>query len=675
MKFRNGYWRLQDGFSLLGNADYVCSEEEKSSVTLYWASKKIDNMLTDSLNTPLITTKLSSPMRNVIRVDTAHFLGGRAQKPDFEPTSEKTEVITSDHFFVTGSLSARFGKEGLRFYLGDRFLTERQTRLSGRMLTSSGKAFMAEYLSSGVEETYYGLGERFTPLAKNGQSAVMWNMDSGSSSDKGYKNIPFLVSTNGYGILVGSYSKVEFEVQSEVVNAVQFSVPGERMTYYILAGGSIKETVKLYAELCGRPALPPRWSFGLWLSTSFSTDYTEETVNHFVSEMEAHDIPFSVFHFDCFWMKGFEWVNLEWDRECFPDVKGMIERLHERGLHVTCWINPYIAQKSKLFREGMDNGYLLLKDNGDVWQTDVWQAGMAIVDFTNPDATLWYRDKLRKVLDTGVDGFKTDFGEEIPCCGVRWHDGSDPLLMHNHYTYLYNKAVFTLLEEVKGKGEALVFARSSTIGGGKFPVHWGGDSVASYASMAETLRGGLSLGFSGFGFWSHDIGGFEETSSPDLFKRWLAFGLLSSHSRLHGSTSYRVPWIYGEEASRVASFFSKLKNALLPYLWECAEEAHETGIPLLRAMVMEFEDDPAVLHLDRQYMLGPALLVAPVMREDGVCSFYLPKGRWTHLLDKSVLEGGRWFTKSYDYFSLPLYVREGYPWPLETSLTQDRMLS
>lgn len=336
----------------------------------------------------------------------------------------------------------------------------------------------------------------------------MWNMDCGSSSDKEYKSIPLLVSSEGYGIFVPSYGKTEFEVCSEVVNAVQFATRGEMMTWYIIDGGTMKDTVSLYTSFTGRPALPPKWSFGLWLSTSFSTDYSEKTVMQFVDRMQQSGIPLSVMHFDCFWMKGCEWVNMTWDDEFFPDPEGMLRRLHEKGLHVTLWINPYVAQKSPMFKEGKDNGYLLLRENGDVWQTDVWQAGMGIVDFTNPEAVKWYQSKLRKLLEMGVDGFKTDFGEEIPVEGVRWHDGSDPALMHNYYTFIYNRAVFTCIEEVKGVGEALVFARSGTIGSQQFPVQWGGDSVATFASMAETLRGGISVGLAGFGFWSHDIGGF-----------------------------------------------------------------------------------------------------------------------------------------------------------------------
>ena len=256
----------------------------------------------------------------------------------------------------------------------------------------------------------------------------------------------------------------------------------------------------------------------------------------------------------------------------------MLQRLKERGLRICVWLNPYIAQRSPLFAEGKQNGYLLKKPNGDVWQTDQWQAGMGIVDFTNPAARQWYGDKLRALLDMGVDCFKTDFGERIPI-EVVYHDGSDPLKMHNYYTYLYNQTIFEVLRERRGEGEAVLFARSATAGSQQFPVHWGGDCESTFEAMAESLRGGLSLGLAGFGFWSHDIGGFEGTPPGDVYKRWIAFGLLSSHSRLHGSNSYRVPWLFDEEAVDVLRHFTQLKCRLMPYLLCAALEAHHTGVP------------------------------------------------------------------------------------------------
>lgn len=347
----------------------------------------------------------------------------------------------------------------------------------------------------------------------------------------------------------------------------------------------------------------------------------------------------------------------------FPDPEGMLARLKAKGLHVSVWINPYIAQRSPLFAEGRALGHLLRRPDGSVWQWDLWQPGMALVDFTSPAARDWYAAKLEALLAQGVDCFKTDFGERVPV-DVTWSDGSDPERMHNYYTYLYNRTVFDVLRKHRGEGEAVVFARSATTGSQQFPVHWGGDCEATYESMAESLRGGLSLGLSGFGFWSHDIGGFEGTPTPALFKRWLAFGLLSSHSRLHGSSSYRVPWLFDEESVDVARHFTRLKLRLMPYLYEAARVAHEEGTPMMRAMVLEFPADPGCAHLERQYMLGPDLLVAPVFSDAGHVTYYVPEGTWTHYLTGRTVTGPRWVSERHGFLGLPLLVRPGAVLPV-----------
>ncbi|MHB1489779.1 MAG: alpha-xylosidase, partial [Cellulomonas sp.] len=376
-----------------------------------------------------------------------------------------------------------------------------------------------------------------------------------------------------------------------------------------------------------------------------------------------------VFHFDCFWMREFHWTDFVWDPATFPEPAAMLARLKAKGLHISVWINPYIAQRSRLFVEGKARGYLVRRTDGSVWQTDLWQAGMALVDFTNPDARAWYSGYLRELLATGVDCFKTDFGERIPSEDVIYHDGSDPERMHNYYTHLYNQTVFETLVEVRGEGEAVLFARSATAGGQTMPVHWGGDNDSTFASMAETLRGGLSLGLSGFGYWSHDIGGFEGTPDPLVFKRWLAFGLLSSHSRLHGSGSVRVPWAFDDEAVEITRRFTHLKYRLMPYLAATAETAHTDGVPVVRHLMLEFGDDRSALSADTQYMLGESLLVAPVLDADGHVDVYVPDGVWTSLLDGSTVTGPRWVHQVHAASSLPVLVRPGtvLPWGNQTS--------
>ena len=622
MKFTSGYWMTRKEITPLYAAEYADHRIFGTELAVYVPSKHIGDR-GDALNLGMLTVYLSSPMENVIKVSVRHFEGAAYHGPFAEArqTNPQVQIEETDTELIyrSGRTSAVIDKRpaswGIRFMDGDRELTETGYRNMAYMQNrDTGRNYMTEQLALDVGESVYGFGERFTPFVKNGQVVEMWNEDGGTASEIAYKNIPFYISNKGYGVLVDNEGDVSFEIASEKVERLQFSAEGERLDYYVINGSDPKRTVSLYTELTGKPALPPAWSFGLWLTTSFTTDYDEETTSGFIQGMADRDIPLHVFHFDCYWMEAYEWCNFTWDARTFPEPKEMLKRYHDRGLKICVWINPYIGQKSPLFREGMEHGYLLKRSNGDVWQTDLWQAGMGIVDFTNPAAVTWYQEKLKTLLDMGVDCFKTDFGERIPVRDIAYFDGSDPVKMHNYYPFLYNKAVFELLERERGTGEAVLFARSATVGGQQFPAHWGGDCSASYPSMAETLRAGLSLACAGFGFWSHDMGGFENTASADVYKRWCQFGMLSSHSRLHGSGSYRVPWLFDEEACDVLRKFVKAKCALMPYLYRQAVKAHEDGIPMMRPMFLEFPEDRACEPLDRQYMLGDSLMVAPVFR-------------------------------------------------------------
>lgn len=663
MKFSDGNWLMLPGVESQSPAMVYDVEKTKDQVSVYAPTRKI-NHRGATLDGAVITIELFSPSSDIIGVRIYHHQGQEERGPHFELNYNFNQHVditeNEDQVSLTsGSLQAVIAKKGdfkLQFFADGKFLTESGNRSIAYLEVADQGSFVREQLRLGVGESVYGFGERFTAFVKNGQTIDIWNRDGGTGSDQAYKNIPFYLTNRGYGVFVNHPEQVSFEIGTERVSKAQFSVPGEYLEYYVINGPSPKQVLDRYTTLTGKPALPPAWSFGLWLTTSFTTNYDEATVTEFISGMAERDIPLDVFHFDCFWMKEFHWCNFLWDERVFPDPEGLLQRLKERGLKISVWINPYIAQRSHLFAEGVAKGYFIKRPNGDVWQWDKWQAGMAIVDFTNPDACRWYTDKLRQLVDMGVDSFKTDFGERIPTDAV-YFDGSDPMKMHNYYSYLYNKVVFELLQEVKGETEAVVFARSATAGSQKFPVHWGGDCAANYESMAESLRGGLSLSLSGFGFWSHDISGFEATATPALYKRWTAFGMLSSHSRLHGNSSYRVPWLFDEEASDVMRKFTNLKCSLMPYLWKTAIEASTTGTPMMRAMFLEFNQDPGCANLDLQYMFGEALLVAPIFNDHGDVDYYLPRGEWLNFFTNERVTGGSWQQENHDFMSLPLMLR------------------
>lgn len=598
MKFTNGYWMIRDGVdALYAREAYELAADATTESLNVLAPTSVVRGRYDTLNLPTFNVDITTPAEGVIRVCAEHWQGA-AEYPGFplnadEPGNRdyvtvqangngdgEVGVNGADVTLTTGGLTVKVVKGApwnLTFIGEDgKVLTESAGKSLGRFklgaesnvtaqpvsefgVTMDGSArdesdvFIAIQLHLSVGEDVYGLGERFGAYVKNGQSVDIWNEDGGTASEQGYKDIPFYMTSNGYGVLVNNRGHVSFEIGSE---------------------------------------------------------NTEATINSFIDGMAERDIPLAAFHYDCYWMREFHWCDFEWDKRFFGDIESTLKRLHE------------------------DKGYLVRKPNGEVWQTDFWQAGMGLVDFTNPAAREWFKDKVKALLNQGVDAIKTDFGERIPR-DVVWYDGSPKLSMHNWYTQLYNQAVFEAIEETYGKGNACLYARSATVGGQQQPVHWGGDCESTFNGMAQSLRAGLSLTSSGFGFWSHDIGGFEGAfPDPAVYKRWVAFGMLGSHSRLHGSTVYRVPWLFDEEDEKngvalvpgqtavdVVREFTKLKLELMPYVYQLGLQPHVNGTPVMRSMFVEFPDDPACRTLDRQYMFGPSMLVAPVFTYSGEVSY------------------------------------------------------
>ena len=674
MKFSNGCWLQKEGCGCHAPQEVYFTKAEDRKVTICAPTVHITNR-GDTLGCINLTLEITSPAPEILRVRTYHHKGSVGDSPSFdlELTDELPLKVTDSQEtldIASGSLTLSISKKNWSMtYLRNGKVITRSTGRDLALMKTDWKGYaydhgdneetyMRQMLSLSVGELVYGMGERFTPFVKNGQSVDIWNADGGTSTEQSYKNIPFYLTNKGYGVLVNHPERVSFEVATEMVTRTEFSVEGGYLDYFLINGPTMKEVLMRYTDLTGKPSLPAPWTFGLWLSTSFTTNYDEETVMSFVDGMLNRGIPLRTFHFDCFWMKEFHWSDFVWDSRVFPDPRGMLERIKAKGLNICVWINSYIGQESCLFDEGMEKGYFIKRSNGQVWQWDMWQPGMAIVDFTNPAAWKWFQDKLEILLDMGVDCFKTDFGERIPSKDVVYFDGSNPEKMHNYYTYLYNKCVYELLERKRGKGQAVLFARSATVGGQKFPVHWGGDCWSDYESMEESLRGGLSLLMSGFGFWAHDIGGFESTSTADVYKRWVAFGLLSSHSRLHGSSSYRVPWAYDEEAVDVVRFFTRLKARLMPYLYKTSVDTSRSGIPTMRSMVLEYTGDKTCHYVDKQYMLGDALLVAPIFNDQGIAEYYLPEGLWTDFFTGEEKKGPGWISEKHGYLSIPLMVRE-----------------
>jgi alpha-D-xyloside xylohydrolase len=519
---------------------------------------------------------------------------------------------------------------------------------------------VVETLLLDPEDHFYGSGERFGRLDLVGRSVRIWNRNPyGARSELAYKNLPVVVGSRGYGLFVDVPTTVGFHLGSLSNRAYTVEAEGEELDYYLMAG-TPKEIITAYTELTGRPAVPPEWAFGLWASTCF-VQFTEASVLEVARRLRAEGIPCDVFHLDSFWQRAFMWCDFEWDAARIPDPRRLLAELHREGFHNCLWINPYVSLQSALYREGATHGYFLRRPDGSIYHPIVWsqrtERGMglcAIIDFTNPAAARWYRGKLTEQLELGADSFKPDFAEEIPADAV-FSNGLTGAEMHNPYPLLFQKEVF---EATRARADRVVaWSRSAAPGVQRYPGHWSGDPECTFIDLANTLRGGLAASMSGLAYWSHDMGGFWGDPSPELFVRWSQCGFFSGLSRFHGATP-REPWRYGDEALRIFRSYARLRSRLVPYLVSYGWQASEDGVPLMRPMVMEFPDDPAGYAFDLQYSLGRELLVSPVVREDGVVTTYLPRGKWTDWWTGAVHEGPTTFRRQVPLEELPLYVRD-----------------
>jgi alpha-D-xyloside xylohydrolase len=420
--------------------------------------------------------------------------------------------------------------------------------------------------------------------------------------------------------------------------------------------GQPAEALRRYDGLTGMPVLPPKWAFGTWISSGFFRD-SQERVMERARTIRARGIPCDVLHLDTYWQAEDHWSDLRWDPEAFPDPEGMLAALDEMGFKVCLWMNPYISHLSPAFSEAAERGYFLKTPSGDPYVADCWHGSYpscGIVDFTNPEAAGWFRGLLRSLLEQGVAVFKTDFAEGVPHDAVA-ANGMTGTELHNVYALLFNDLVADVTREVQGHG--LVWARSSYLGGQRHPAQWSGDSDAVYPAMGSTIRGGLSHGLSGVPFWSHDAGGFHGRPTDDLFVRWAQFGALSPLVRFHGTTS-REPWQFPNVEAQVVEAI-RLRYRLMPYIYSAAVTAAETGAPMMRALCVDYPDDPVAWQADLEYLLGEDLLVAPMTSADGTRTVYLPAGTWVDYWTGEIAEGSRHIVVSPPLDRIPLFVRHG----------------
>jgi alpha-D-xyloside xylohydrolase len=524
-------------------------------------------------------------------------------------------------------------------------------------------------LEASGNECFAGTGERFAKMDLSGRTITLENADGlGVNSARTYKNVPFYMSSRPYGLFVHTSAKTQLSFADISTRSAQGMVEEDRLDLFLIGGGNLQNVLRNYCSLTGFSPEVPLWSYGIWMSRM--SYFSPDEITTVARRLREEEFPCDVLHIDTGWFKE-DWVcDWKFCQEKFPNPEQYISELREAGYRITLWQTPDISRKSDVAAHAEEMGYLPSVDaTAEAGSDFSMQDICGPIDFSNPDACNWYKnDLLKPLLQMGVAAIKTDFGENIPM-QASYHSLPASLL-RNRYALLYQKAAFEISEELYGEGNALVWARAGWAGCQRYPVHWGGDAESSWEGMAGSLKGGLHLGLSGFSYWSHDVPGFHGSPdfmnswpSDELYVRWTQFGVFSSHFRYHG-TSPREPYEYPNVSDTVRSWW-KLRYALIPYIVEQAEIASKTGMPLLRALILEDEEDPTCWHIDDQYMFGEEFMVAPVMSDDGIRDIYLPAGEWVDFWTGESLAGQRWLRDVNSQLSrMPVYVRQGATIPI-----------
>lgn len=466
-------------------------------------------------------------------------------------------------------------------------------------------------------EKIFGCGESFTKLDKRGQKVNLYVTDpQGPETEQMYKPVPFFMSSRGYGMFMHTSAPVTCDFGNTYVGANKLFMGDETLDLFVFVGQP-KDVLNEYTNITGKAPLPPLWSFGTWMSR---ITYFEQKEGYEVAQkLRENKIPSDVIHFDTGWFETDWQCDYKFAPSRFSDPQKMIDDLKKMGFHISLWQLTYFTPKNKYFDEIIDKNLNVKNANAGMPYED------AVLDFSNPETVKWYQDKLAGLLKMGVGAIKVDFGEAAPLNGF-YASGRGGWYEHNLYPLRYNKAVAEITQQTTG--DHIIWARSAWAGSQRYPLHWGGDAANTDIAMAAELRGGLSFGLSGFPFWSHDIGGFVQSSPESLYRRWLPFGFLSSHSRAHGAPP-KEPWLYNQGFVKAFRESAEMKYKLMPYVYAQAKECTETGLPMVRALFVEFPDDPGAWDVDDAYLFGSDIYVAPLMENTSGRQVYLPgKGNW-----------------------------------------------
>ena len=499
-----------------------------------------------------------------------------------------------------------------------------------------------------ADEMIFGCGESATGLNKAGQKVNLFVTDpQGPETDQMYKPIPFFMSNRGYGMFMHTSAPVTCDFGATYIGLNKMFMGDENLDLFVFFGEP-KDILDEYTDLVGKPGMPPLWSFGTWMSRI--TYFSEKEGYDVAANIRKNKYPCDVIHFDTGWFDVDWQCDYKFSENRFQNPQQMLKDLRSQGFHVCLWQLPYFTPKNRYFSELIEKDMYVKNGNGELPYEDV------VLDFSNPETVKWYQDKLAGLLNIGVSAIKVDFGEAAPLNGI-YASGKSGWYEHNLYPVLYDMAVSEITKKLHN--ENIMWARAAWAGSQSYPLHWGGDAATTNTGLLGTLRAGLSFGLSGFSFWSHDMGGFVKSTPEDLYCRWIPFGFLTSHTRAHGAPPTE-PWLY--DSKRVQDVFRKsaeMKYRLMPYVYAQAKECTEKGLPMLRALFVEFPDDPGAWKVDDEYLFGSQILVAPLL-ESGMTgrTVYLPEGKWIDYQTEKVYEGG-WHRIEAGSLPIIMLVRDG----------------
>jgi alpha-D-xyloside xylohydrolase len=559
------------------------------------------------------------------------------------------------------------GKQEVKLNAYDMFSPARHDAFPLAIVERHGQPVRTAFSFYSAPDTcFYGTGERFTKMDLSGKTFQLRNQDGqGVNNRRAYKNIPFYISSENYGLFLHTSSFAKFSLADYSTRSAQVMVEDSGMDCFLIGGDNPGQIIHGYHQLTGFPSIPPLWSFGIWMSRM--TYFSADEVSAICDRMREEKFPCDVIHIDTGWFET-DWL-CEWkfNQERFPDPPGFIGKLKENGFRVSLWQLPYISYKAAQYEEADANDFISKSERILTGGSNFSVQDFAgTIDFTYEKATLWYKNLLKNLLDMGVVCIKADFGEDIHLDAA--YHSMTPDKLHNLYPLLYQKAAYSITKEVTGDG--IIWARAGWTGCHRYPLHWGGDSACSWDGLAGSLKGGLHIGLSGFAFWSHDVPGFHGVPDfmnavipDDLYVRWTQFGVFSSHIRYHG-TSKREPWHFPAITGIIKKWWN-LRYSLIPYIIEQSEKSVKTGMPVLRAMVFHHPDNKTCRHIDDQYYFGENFLVAPVMNPEGVRDVYLPEGNWIHFFTGELYEGNQWLRNiNVPLDEMPVFVKKGAKIPM-----------